>query len=178
MNNMTNVETKQNIKSNSETVKTKKDASVLEVKETESSTNTIETKDKEESKKLRKPKKVKKNRRNLVTGVVHIQASFNNTVVTISDLQGNVVVWSSAGKMGFKGSKKSTPYVAQLVTMDVINRAKECGLQSVKVEVKGPGMGRESSLRALSESKISIISIEDVTFHPHNGCRPKKKRRV
>jgi len=120
----------------------------------------------------------KKKRRNVVVGVVHIQASFNNTIVSISDLQGNAISWSSAGKMGFKGSRKSTPYAAQLVTADAISRAKECGLQSVKVEIKGPGMGRESSLRALAESRLGIISIEDVTFHPHNGCRAKKKRRV
>jgi len=120
----------------------------------------------------------KKKRRNVTVGIVHIQASFNNTIVSISDLQGNAVSWSSAGKMGFKGSRKSTPYAAQLVTQDAVERAKECGLQSVKVEIKGPGMGRESSLRALAESRLGIISIEDVTFHPHNGCRAKKKRRV
>lgn len=120
----------------------------------------------------------KRKRRNVVVGTVHVQAGFNNTLVSISDLQGNVVATSSAGALGFKGSRKSTPYAAQLTTAEAVKKAKECGLQSVKVKIKGSGMGRDSSLKALSDSKLGIISIEDITHHPHNGCRAKKKRRV
>lgn len=118
-----------------------------------------------------------KKRRNIVVGSVNILASFNNTIVSISDSQGNVIAWSSSGKMGFKGSRKSTPYAAQTVAANAIEKAKEYGLQTATVIVRGPGVGRESALRALQGSGISVISITDNTYHPHNGCRPPKRRR-
>ena len=120
----------------------------------------------------------KKKKRNILIGVVHVNATFNNTLVSISDLQGNVIAWSAAGKLGFKGSRKATPYAAQMITQDAIDKAKEYGLQSVAVEIRGPGVGREASLRALSESNLEVTSITDNTYHPHNGCRPPKKRRM
>lgn len=118
-----------------------------------------------------------KRRRNIVVGSVSILASFNNTIVSVSDSQGNVIAWSSSGKMGFKGSRKSTPYAAQMVAANAIEKAKEYGLQTATVVVRGPGVGRESALRALQGSGISVISIADNTYHPHNGCRPPKRRR-
>lgn len=118
-----------------------------------------------------------KRRRNIVVGTVNILASFNNTIVSISDSQGNVIAWSSSGKMGFKGSRKSTPYAAQMVAANAIEKAKEYGFQTATVVVRGPGVGRESALRALQGSGISVISITDNTYHPHNGCRPPKRRR-
>ncbi len=118
-----------------------------------------------------------KKKRNILMGLISIQATFNNTIVSVSDLQGNVISWSSAGKMGFKGSKKSTPYAAQTATTDAIEKAKEYGLQTAKVHIVGPGVGREASLRVLQGSNIVITSIEDMTYHPHNGCRPPKRRR-
>lgn len=119
-----------------------------------------------------------KKRRNIVVGTVNILASFNNTIVSISDTQGNVIAWSSSGKMGFKGSRKSTPYAAQMVASSAIEKAKEYGFQTANVVVRGPGVGRESALRALQGSGISVISITDNIYHPHNGCRPPKKRRM
>ena len=125
--------------------------------------------------KSRTKKKVKKN---ISTGVAHINSSFNNTKILISDAQGNAIAWSSAGTMGFKGSRKSTPYAAQIAAEDVGNKAKEYGLKSLKVEVSGPGSGRESALRSLQSIGYVITSIKDVTPIPHNGCRPRKRRRV
>ena len=127
------------------------------------------------AKKVRSKKKVKKN---VANGVVHIQSTFNNTIVTITDTVGNVVAWSSAGVQGFKGSRKSTPFAAQLAAQDAAKKAKEHGMRSVEVYVKGPGPGRESALRALQATGFSVVMIKDVTPIPHNGCRPPKRRRV
>jgi small subunit ribosomal protein S11 len=120
----------------------------------------------------------RRERKNITTGVVHVNASFNNTMVTISDEQGNTVAWSSAGAMGFKGSRKSTPYAAQLAAEDAAKKAMEHGLRTVNVEVMGPGSGRESALRALQSVGLTVNMIRDVTPIPHNGCRPRKRRRV
>jgi small subunit ribosomal protein S11 len=120
-------------------------------------------------------KKVKKN---IANGVVHIQSTFNNTIVTISDSMGNVISWSSAGLQGFKGSRKSTPFAAQLAAQDAAKKAMENGMKSVEVYVKGPGPGRESALRALQTTGFNVLTIKDVTPIPHNGCRPPKRRRV
>ena len=120
----------------------------------------------------------KKERKNITNGVVHVNSSFNNTVITITDIQGNTISWSSAGTMGFKGSRKSTPYAAQLAAEDAGKKASEHGLKNVDVEVSGPGSGRESALRALQSIGFNITSIRDVTPIPHNGCRPPKRRRV
>jgi len=117
-------------------------------------------------------------RKNISSGVVHVNSSFNNTMVTISDAQGNTISWSSAGAMGFKGSRKSTPYAAQVVAEDAAKKAQEHGLQTVEVNVRGPGSGRESALRALQAAGLTITSIRDTTPIPHNGCRPPKRRRV
>ncbi len=127
------------------------------------------------AKKIRTKKKVKKN---VANGVVHIQSTFNNTIVTITDTVGNVVAWSSAGVQGFKGSRKSTPFAAQLAAQDAAKKAMEHGMRSVEVYVKGPGPGRESALRALQATGFSVVMIKDVTPIPHNGCRPPKRRRV
>ena len=120
----------------------------------------------------------KREKKNITNGVVHVNSSFNNTMVTITDVQGNTIAWSSSGLMGFKGSRKSTPYAAQLAAEDAGKKASEHGLKNVDVEVSGPGSGRESALRALQSIGFSIISIRDVTPIPHNGCRPPKRRRV
>ncbi len=120
----------------------------------------------------------RRERKNITTGVVHVNASFNNTMVTVSDEQGNTVSWSSAGTMGFKGSRKSTPYAAQLAAEDAAKKAMEHGLKTVNVEVMGPGSGRESALRALQSVGLTVNMIRDVTPIPHNGCRPRKRRRV
>jgi small subunit ribosomal protein S11 len=120
-------------------------------------------------------KKVKKN---IISGVAHVNASFNNTMVTITDAQGNTVSWSSSGMMGFKGSRKSTPYAAQMTAEDAGRKAMEHGMKEVDVWVKGPGSGRESALRALQAVGFTIRSIKDITPVPHNGCRPRKRRRV
>ena len=120
----------------------------------------------------------KKERKNITNGVVHVNSSFNNTMVTITDVQGNAISWSSSGLMGFKGSRKSTPYAAQLAAEDAGKKASEHGLKNVDVEVSGPGSGRESALRALQSIGFNITSIRDVTPIPHNGCRPPKRRRV
>ena len=123
-------------------------------------------------------KKKSKVKKKLSSGVAHIVSSFNNTIITIADDKGNALAWSSAGHKGFKGSRKSTPYAAQIAAEDVGNKAKEHGLKNLKVEVSGPGSGRESALRSLQSIGYVITSIKDVTPIPHNGCRPKKRRRV
>jgi len=122
--------------------------------------------------------KKKKLAKGVTTGIAHIQASFNNTLITITDKQGNVVAWSAPGVVGYSGSKKSTPFAAQIAATDAARKAKEIGITEVEVRVKGPGFGRESAIRALQASGLAITSIKDVTRLPHNGCRPKKKRRV
>jgi small subunit ribosomal protein S11 len=127
------------------------------------------------AKKIRAKKRVKKN---IANGVVHIQSTFNNTIVTVTDTGGNVVSWSSAGVQGFKGSRKSTPFAAQLAAEDAAKKAMEHGMKSVEVYVKGPGPGRESALRALQATGFNVTMIKDVTPIPHNGCRPPKRRRV
>jgi small subunit ribosomal protein S11 len=124
------------------------------------------------------PKKGKKEKKHVVNGVAHIYASFNNTHVTITDAEGNVVTWSSAGTLGFKGSRKGTPFAAQQAATAAANAAKESGLRSVEIRVKGPGSGRESAIRAVQAAGVEIRSIRDVTPIPHNGCRPPKRRRV
>ena len=120
----------------------------------------------------------RRERKNITSGVAHVNASFNNTMITISDAQGNAISWSSAGAMGFKGSRKSTPYAAQMAAEDAGKKAAEHGMKNLEIEVRGPGSGRESALRALQASGFNIISIRDVTPIPHNGCRPRKRRRV
>jgi len=125
--------------------------------------------------KLRAKKKVKKN---ITAGVAHVNASFNNTKILIADVQGNAISWSSAGTMGFKGSRKSTPYAAQMAAEDAGRKAQEHGMRTLEVEVQGPGSGRESALRALSAVGFTITAIRDVTPIAHNGCRPPKRRRV
>lgn len=126
-----------------------------------------------------KKKGVKKKEKRIVpSGVAHIQASFNNTTVTISDLEGNVVCWSSAGSLGFKGSRKGTPFAAQQAAVTAANRAREVGMRSLEVNVKGPGSGRDSAIRALQTAGLEVRTIRDVTPIPHNGCRPPKRRRV
>ncbi|MDD3288357.1 MAG: 30S ribosomal protein S11 [Alphaproteobacteria bacterium] len=120
----------------------------------------------------------RRERKNIVSGVAHVNASFNNTVVTIADAQGNTIAWSSSGLMGFKGSRKSTPYAAQMAAEDAGRKAMEHGVRTIEVEVKGPGSGRESALRALQSVGFMISSIRDVTPIPHNGVRPPKRRRV
>jgi len=117
-------------------------------------------------------------RKNIVSGIVHVNASFNNTMVTITDVQGNTIAWQSAGGMGFKGSRKSTPYAAQVAAEDAAKKAQEHGLKTVEVNVRGPGSGRESALRALQAAGLTVTSIRDTTPIPHNGCRPPKRRRV
>src|SRR3954464_15784222 len=124
------------------------------------------------------PRARKKEKKNIVVGVAHVAATFNNTIVTITDPQGNAVSWSSSGLMGFKGSRKSTPYAAQMAAEDAGRKALEHGVRTLEGEVKGPGSGRESALRALQSVGFSITSIRDVTPIPHNGCRPRKRRRV
>jgi 30S ribosomal protein S11 len=120
----------------------------------------------------------RRERKNIERGAVHIQATFNNTIVTITDTKGNAISWASAGEMGFRGSKKSTPFAAQTAAETAANLAKEHGLRSVEVFVKGPGAGREAAIRALGVVGINVTSIKDVTPIPHNGCRPPKRRRV
>jgi small subunit ribosomal protein S11 len=129
------------------------------------------------AKQVRKTGK-KKEKKNITEGVVHIQSTFNNTIITITDLSGNVVAWSSAGTQGFKGSRKSTPFAAQVAAEDAVKKAKEHGMRRVQVYVKGPGSGRESALRSLQGAGLNISLIRDVTPIPHNGCRPPKRRRV
>jgi small subunit ribosomal protein S11 len=120
----------------------------------------------------------KKDRKNIASGIVHINATFNNTMVTVADAQGNTIVWSSAGSLGFKGSRKSTPYAAQVAAEKAASRAMEHGMKTVDVEIQGPGSGRESALRTFQSLGLVVGSIRDVTPVPHNGCRPPKRRRV
>jgi small subunit ribosomal protein S11 len=120
----------------------------------------------------------KREKRSVPVGVVHVQATFNNTIVTFTDTIGNVLAWSSSGSLGFRGSRKGTPFAAQQASLTAANKAKESGLRTVDVRVSGPGAGRESAVRALSTAGIEVKSIRDVTPIPHNGCRPPKKRRV
>jgi small subunit ribosomal protein S11 len=122
--------------------------------------------------------KKKKVVKNVTQALAHIQASFNNTIITITDRQGNALVWSAPGLVGFSGSKKSTPFAAQIAATDAAKKAKELGVKEIEVYVKGPGSGRESAIRALQASGLNVTFIKDVTPIPHNGCRPKKKRRV
>ena len=124
-------------------------------------------------------KRVKKrDKKNITSGVAHVNSTFNNTMITIADDNGNTISWSSAGLMGFKGSRKSTPYAAQIAAEDAGSKALEHGVKTLKVEIQGPGSGRESALRALQSKGFTITSIKDVTSIPHNGCRPPKRRRV
>ena len=124
-------------------------------------------------------KRVKRrNKKNITSGIAHVNSTFNNTMITISDENGNTISWSSAGLMGFKGSRKSTPYAAQMAAEDAGTKALEHGLKTLRVEIQGPGSGRESALRALQSTGFTITSIKDVTSIPHNGCRPPKRRRV
>ena len=120
----------------------------------------------------------KRVRKNIQSGIAHIQSTFNNTIVTITDVSGNAVAWSSAGRKGFKGSRKSTPFAAQLSAEDAARQAKEHGMRTISVYVNGPGAGREAALRALGSAGLRISLIRDVTPVPHNGCRPPKRRRV
>ena len=120
----------------------------------------------------------RRERKNITAGVAHVNASFNNTVVTITDVNGNAVAWSSAGSRGFKGSRKSTPYAAQVAAEDAGRKAMEHGMRTLEVNVSGPGSGRESALRALQAVGFTVTTIKDVTSIPHNGCRPPKRRRV
>ena len=120
----------------------------------------------------------RRERKNITSGVVHVNSTFNNTMITITDAQGNTISWSSAGALGFKGSRKSTPYAAQMAAEDAARKAQEHGMKTVEVEVQGPGSGRESALRALAAVGLTITSIRDVTPLAHNGCRPPKRRRV
>lgn len=124
------------------------------------------------------PRVKRRERKNIVSGIVHVNATFNNTVITISDIQGNTISWSSSGVKGFKGSRKSTPFAAQLAAEDCARKAMEHGMKTVDVEVKGPGTGRESALRALQAVGLVVTSIRDITPIAHNGCRPSKRRRV
>lgn len=123
-------------------------------------------------------RKKKKERKNIEKGQAHIQSTFNNTLVTITDLSGNALSWSSAGSLGFKGSRKSTPYAAQMAAEEASKGAMEHGMKTVEVYVKGPGSGREAAIRALQAAGLNITLIKDITPIPHNGCRPPKKRRV
>jgi len=130
------------------------------------------------AKAVKKGARKRKEKKNIPNGVVHIQSTFNNTVITITDPQGNTVAWSSSGVQGFKGSRKSTPFAAQLAAEDAGKKAMDNGMRTVEVEVKGPGSGREAALRALGNVGFNVTVIRDVTPVPHNGCRPPKRRRV
>lgn len=120
----------------------------------------------------------RRERKNITSGVAHVNSTFNNTMITITDVQGNAISWSSAGAMGFKGSRKSTPFAAQMAAEEAAKKATDHGMKTLEVEVRGPGSGRESALRALQAAGFTITSIRDVTPIPHNGCRPRKRRRV
>ena len=138
----------------------------------------IEKTDKDKLKTKKTYSKKKKIKKNILSGIAYVKSTFNNTVISIADLNGNVVAWSSAGQKGFKGSRKSTPYAAQVAADSVAVKALEFGMKTLSVEVKGPGSGRETALRALQSRGFKILSIRDVTPMPHNGSRPPKKRRV
>jgi len=120
----------------------------------------------------------RKERKNIIAGVAHVNASFNNTIVTVTDAQGNTIAWSSSGQQGFKGSRKSTPFAAQMAAENAGRKAMEHGMRTLEIEVRGPGSGRESALRALQAVGLAVTAIRDVTPIPHNGCRPPKRRRV
>ena len=130
------------------------------------------------AKTAKKRARAKKEKKNIPNGIVHIQSTFNNTIITVTDLTGNVIAQSSAGAVGFKGSRKSTPFAAQLAADDAAKKAQEHGVQNIEVYVKGPGSGREAALRALQAAGFNVTLIRDVTPIPHNGCRPPKRRRV
>lgn len=130
------------------------------------------------AKRVKKGKKAKREKKIVPTGIIHIHSTFNNTIITITDNEGNVITSSSAGRHGFKGSKKSTPYAAQMATQGALKEAMEMGLKTAEVRVKGPGVGREAALRALQVDGFTVSIIRDVTPIPHNGCRPPKRRRV
>ncbi|MBW1731690.1 MAG: 30S ribosomal protein S11 [Deltaproteobacteria bacterium] len=130
------------------------------------------------AKPVRKRGKAKKEKKNVPTGIIHIQSTFNNTIVTVTDNDGNVIAQSSAGRVGFKGSRKSTPFAAQMAAQDALKQAMEQGLKVAEVRIKGPGVGREAALRALQREGFTVSVIRDVTPIPHNGCRPPKRRRV
>lgn len=127
---------------------------------------------------MKAPVKKKKVKRNIPNGVAHIKATFNNTIITITDVNGDVVAWSTSGAKGFKGSRKSTPFAAQVAGEDAARRAMDCGMRSVAVLVNGPGAGRESAVRAIAAAGMKVTLLKDVTPIPHNGCRPPKRRRV
>jgi small subunit ribosomal protein S11 len=129
-------------------------------------------------KKAAKGSRVKKEKRSVPTGIIHIQSTFNNTIVTVTDNDGNVVASSSSGRQGFKGSRKSTPFAAQMAAQDALRQAMDQGMRTAEVRIKGPGVGREAALRALQVDGFSVSVIRDVTPIPHNGCRPPKRRRV
>lgn len=140
---------------------------------------TIETKISSLDQKEKKYDKTNaKKKKTVSSGIIHVYATFNNTIISISENNGSVLCWSSSGKHGFKGSRKATPYAAQVATQHAINIAKDFGLQTVEVEIKGPGVGREASLRAIQSSGMNVSLIRDITHLPHNGCRPAKRRRV
>src|SRR5712671_6910793 len=124
------------------------------------------------------PRLRRRERKNITSGTAHVAATFNNTMITITDAQGNTIAWSSSGSNGFKGSRKSTPFAAQMAAEDAAKKAMEHGMRTLEVEVAGPGSGRESALRALQSAGFTVTSIRDVTPIPHNGCRPRKRRRV
>jgi len=130
------------------------------------------------AKKVKKRAKSRKEKKNVPTGIVHIQSTFNNTIITLTDPSGNVIAWGSSGTAGFKGSRKGTPYAAQLAARDAARKAMEHGLKQIEIHVKGPGSGREAAIRSLQSAGLYITSIKDVTPIPHNGCRPPKRRRV
>ena len=127
---------------------------------------------------MAKPSKKRKEKKNITSGIAHVNSTFNNTVITVTDAQGNTVSWSTAGAMGFKGSRKSTPYAAQIAAEDAGRKAQEHGMKELEVRVKGPGSGRESAVRALQSIGFVIKELNDITPIPHNGCRPPKRRRV
>lgn len=130
------------------------------------------------AKRVRKGHKAKKEKKNVPVGIIHIHSTFNNTIITITDNDGNVIASSSAGRQGFKGSRKSTPFAAQLAAQDALNKAMDHGMRTAEVRVKGPGVGREAALRSLQVEGFTVNVIRDVTPIPHNGCRPPKRRRV
>ncbi len=130
------------------------------------------------AKKAKKGKQKRREKKNIARGVVHIQATFNNTIITVTDVKGNAISWASAGSLNFRGAKKSTPFAAQNTAELALTKAKENGLKTVEVKIKGPGVGREAAIRAIDAVGIKITKIKDVTPIPHNGCRPPKRRRV
>ena len=148
------------------------------IKKEEKLEKKTETKKAEVIKKDSSFKKKKKIKKNITSGIAYVYSTFNNTIISIADENGNVISWSSAGAKGFKGSRKSTPYAAQMAAEDAGTKALEHGVKTLRVEIQGPGSGRESALRALQSSGFTITSIKDVTSIPHNGCRPPKRRRV